>query len=77
MKFIFSLLAITCVLLIGCGQPKPSTNSSLDRKQTERVAGAAAYAIGGTMCRIAATGSMEPILNGDVYVVIEKCTLKG
>jgi signal peptidase I len=77
MKFIFSSLTLACILLVGCGQPtQPSTNSSLDKKQTERVAGAAAYAIGGTVCRIADTGSMEPVLNGNSYVVIEKCAVK-
>ena len=76
MRCTITSLILACILMSGCGQPKPSTNSSLDRKQTERVASAAAFAMRGTVCRIAATGSMEPVLNGNSYVVIEKCTLK-
>lgn len=69
-------LLIFTLTIVGCNRQPAATSSSLNRAQSERVASAASILVPGTVYRIAPTGSMEPVLNGNSYVVAEKCSIR-
>ena len=70
--------AVAAVLLLGlagCGRKVEPAGSSLNREKARQVAQAASYLVRGEALSVAATGSMRPTLDGNAFIVLERCEL--